>query len=383
MEGFEKMKRKRICIDINSITRLFVQGFLSGIGGTTLELITALSKIEDEIPFEIVLYSQNMKGIGGRNLNLSFKNKHLYFPHRENYDQFLCRYPVREIFTRYDLLHIPHNYECVRCPEKTLVTLHDAMFYSYPEPFLVDEYMKSAITSLAGKAKGIVTCSESSKRDILKYMNVADEKVTVIPWGVSTKQFFPESQENINRMKSNFSLNKPYFIMVSCNIGRKNTTMLMENFRNYMQNGGQYDLVLVWKNPPSELLNEYKKEIDEKRIHFAGGLSESDLRTMYSGATASFFPSKYEGFGLPILESIACATPVVTCRNSSLEEVGKDIALYVNPDSCEEMSQCMLNFEAGKYDSNAFREKAMLYIKDFSWENTARKYVEFYQKYLD
>ena len=373
---------KRLCIDINSIVPLFVRGYVSGIGRTTLELVEALAGIKDELSFEIILFSQNMKGISGRNLNLPFKNKHLYLPYRENYNKFLGKYPIREVFTQYDLLHIPHNFENVHCPEKTLVTLHDAMFYSYPEPFLVDEKMKRLITSLAVKSKGIVTCSESSKGDILKYMNVAEEKITVIPWGVSTKQFFPESQELIHKAMNKFSLNKPYFIMVSCNIGRKNTAMLIENFRNYIQEGGQYDLVLVWENPPPDLLNKYKKEIGEKRIHFVGGISTSDLRAMYSGAIASFFPSKYEGFGLPILESIACATPVVTCRNSSLEEVGKKMALYVDPDSSEEMSQYMHDFEVGKYDLDVFQEKAMLHIKDFSWENTAKKYVEFYQKNL-
>ena len=373
---------KRICIDINSVVPLFVFGYVSGVGRTTLELVEALAEIKDELPFEITLYSQNMKGIGGRNLNTPFKNRHLYLPYRYKYSKFLGKYPLREIFTCYDLLHIPHNFEYVHCPEKTLITLHDAMFYSYPEPFLVGKGMKKMITSLAVKAKGIVTCSESSKKDIMKYMKIAEEKITVIPWGISTKQFFPESREYIHKTMFKFSLNKPYFIMVSCDIGRKNTAMLMENFRNYIQEGGQYDLVLVWENPPLDLLNNYKKEIDHKRIHFVGGLSETDIRAMYSGAIASFFPSKYEGFGLPILESIACVTPVVTCRNSSLEEVGKETALYVDPDSSEEMAQWMHNFEAGKYDFDVFREKAILHVKDFSWEKAARKYVDFYMKYL-
>ncbi len=83
------MKKKKVLIDINSIVPLFVRGYLSGIGRTTLELINALAEIKDELPFEIILYSQNMKGIGGKNLDLPFQNRHLYLPHRENYNKIL------------------------------------------------------------------------------------------------------------------------------------------------------------------------------------------------------------------------------------------------------------------------------------------------------
>ena len=80
---------KKLLIDIDSIVPYYVSGKLNGIGRTTLELINALDNIKKDIPFEIALYSQNMKGIGGKNTGLSFKNKHLYFPHREKKEQFL------------------------------------------------------------------------------------------------------------------------------------------------------------------------------------------------------------------------------------------------------------------------------------------------------
>lgn len=123
---------KKLLIDVDSIVPYYVSGKVNGIGRTTLELIQALSKIPN-IPFEIELYSQNMKGIGGRNTGLPFKSKHLYLPHRASIDKLLARFPVREWLTGYDLMHIPHNFEYVHRPDKCVVTLHDALFMKMQE----------------------------------------------------------------------------------------------------------------------------------------------------------------------------------------------------------------------------------------------------------
>lgn len=103
---------------------------------------------------------------------------------------------------------------------------------------------------------------------------------------------------------------------------------------------------------------------------------------VYNGATATFFPTRYEGFGFPILESFACNTPVVTCRNTSLPEVGGNIALYTDEDGVDEMSYYMELFENENFDLHLFREQAKNYIKRFSWENTALQYVELYKSLL-
>ena len=112
------------------------------------------------------------------------------------------------------------------------------------------------------------------------------------------------------------------------------------------------------------------------------GLGDVYKRQVYNGATATFFPTRYEGFGFPILESFACNTPVVTCRNTSLPEVGGNIALYTDEDGVDEMSYYMELFENENFDLHLFREQAKNYIKRFSWENTALQYVELYKSLL-
>ena len=144
----------------------------------------------------------------------------------------------------------------------------------------------------------------------------------------------------------------------------------------------EHKLVLVWSNPPKSILNLCQKNIENSDIIFLKYISDKDLVSVYNGATATFFPTRYEGFGFPILESFACNTPVVTCRNTSLPEVGGNIALYTDEDGVDEMSYYMELFENENFDLHLFREQAKNYIKRFSWENTALQYVELYKSLL-
>jgi Glycosyltransferase len=375
------MKNKRVCIDVNSIVPYFVRGYMNGVGRTSMELLEALAE-KKELPFEIVLYSQNLKGVGGRNLNLPFESKHFYFPYRENWNKIMSLFPVREVLTNSELIHIPHNFEYVYNPSKVLITLHDALFMKLDESMFNHAKMRQLVPPLINKCRGIVTCSEASKRDITEYMKVEEEKISVIPWGISRKVFFREEKDIVESFNRTHLLERPYFTMVSCNEGRKNTISLLRAFRLYLNAGGNFDLVLLWGNPPSSILNEFSSEMKSKRVRFLSPVDESGLRALYTGAKASFFPSKYEGFGLPVLESLACGTPVVTCRNSSLEEVGGNVAFYTEPEDLERMAQYMIDFEKNAYNYSEIRETAETHLLKFSWEKTAASYIDFYSRYF-
>lgn len=373
---------KRLCIDINSVIPLYSRGYLTGVGRTTFDLVRALNKQKDNLPFEVILYSQNTKGVKANLLNLKFKYKHLYYPYREKWNEILSFFPVRECLIGYDLLHIPQNYIPLYSPSKAVITLHDALFMIMQEKVFEHELLKDKVPGLASKCKAIITCSESSKHDIIDTMNIQADKITVVPWGISKNIFFPEENNIIQDFNQKNSLHHPYFTMVSCSDGRKNTTSLLKAYKLYLSQGGNYDLVLLWNNPPEYIIREFSTEIEQKRLHFLSSINEDDLRALYSGATASFFPSKYEGFGLPILESMACGTPVVTCRNSSLEEVGADIALYTGSEDIEQMAQYMYDFENKRYDIQDLRARGLNHAEKFSWQKTANAYIDFYKKYI-
>ena len=368
---------KRLLIDVNSIVPYYVTGRINGIGRTTLELIQALAKVP-ELPFEVVLYSQNMKGIGGRNAGLSFKNKHLYLPHREKIDRLLARFPVREWFTGYDLMHIPHNFEYVYRPDRCVVTLHDALFMKMQEAAFEHEKMKQIVPTFMHQCKHIITCSEASKRDIVETMGIQPEKITVIYWGVKHDIFFPQSDKSgvQGKLQSKFKVSNPYFLSVSCNAERKRTDVLV---RSYIALSNKqtlsHDLVLVWGNPPISLLEEVKNSS-------VTNILDEDLALLYNGADAMFFPSSYEGFGLPLLEAMACGTPVVTCRNSSLDEIAGEAAIYLEEPISNSLCNVMRQFDQHELDLNSMIEKGLKRAALFNWGDTSCSYVDLYKKLL-
>lgn len=369
---------KKVLIDANPIVPYFVSGKMDGIGRTNRELIQALDKLKDDIPFKIELFTQNLKGISAKKLNTNFKTHHLYLRNIESHNKISKNFQLRELLTRYDLQHITHNYELVTDPSKCIVTIHDAMFFSYPENFLGAEQNRKIIPPFARNAKHIITISENSKREIMEYMKVSEEKITVIPWGVDFNLLKPHEVPD-NR----WSGKSPYFTSVSCDVGRKNTITLLKAYKEFAKQNPDHHLILVWRSPSEEAIKISEEKNLKGKVHFASNLSNQELADIYAGATASFFPSLYEGFGLPILESMACGVPCVTCRNSSLKEVGGEAAIYVDdPMDIKALALEMEKFENGNYDFVKLKKQSLNQAQNFTWEKSAKSTINVYRQCL-
>jgi glycosyltransferase involved in cell wall biosynthesis len=355
---------------------------LPGIGRTALELALAFDEKNTQ-DINIDLYCQTFRGsIPARFRHL--KKRNIFWPKGERYDRLKECAPMLEVLAPYDLLHIPHNFEKVHRPDKTVVTIHDALFFAYPEDFLGHDYLCNHLPGFARNCQAIATPSISSKSDIVNYLDVPPEKVTVIPWGVDRSIFnAADKQGAFRRVAGATGENRPYFLSVSCDIGRKNTITLLHAFRAALNSCQEHNLLLVWGKPPDDYLKEFSKEIEAGRIMFLKHVPDDFLGDLYAGASASFFPSRYEGFGLPVLESLACGTPVVTCRNSSLTEVGGGAALYVDPGDIDGMADLMRSFDRGIGFGNEHDEKACLaQAARFTWEKAASDYIAFYKASL-
>lgn len=371
------MKRKKVLIDVNSVVPCFALGKMSGISRTTLELVKALSELDDT-PVQLALTAQNMKGIGASQLRSGLEEHHLYVPYREFWNKLLSRTPVQRWICGHSLLHIPHNFAYVHRNEPCVVTLHDTIFMKMAEEGAGHEELRRNAPAFLKRCRRIITCSEHSANDIRAMLQEETPPIDVIPWGIRHDIFYPTDNKKAVRdeLAWCYGISKPYFVSISCNAGRKRTDALV---RAYLELSAErplhHELVLVWENPPAKLLDEVAESNCAHRIHFLNRVEEADLRLLYQGATAAFTPSSYEGFGLPVAEAMACGTPVVTCRNSSLEKVGGNAAIYIDEPISRSLPLMMKQLDASLVPTAYHRELGLAQANRFRWEYTASKTI--------
>lgn len=372
------MKPIRLLFDANPMVMRTGRTHLPGIGRAALELARALDELNDA-DVDIRLVTQTFRG----HIPASFRNlavRNIPWPIGPRYDWLKQRFPLLETLAPYDLFYEPSNFAPLHRPDKAVVTIHDAMFFSYPEAFLGHDRARQRAPAFARRARAIATPSHASKADIVKYMGVNEDKVAVIPWGVDRRIFNANDKRGAKeRVARATDSDRPWYVAVSCDVGRKNTLTVLRAFKAALAEGIEHDLLLVWGNPPAEYLLEFADEVKSGRIHFLKHVDDILLGDLYAGATASWFPSRYEGFGLPVLESLACGTPVVTCRNSSLVEVGGDVAIYVEPDAIDEMATLMRQLDLNEPPAAHGSQACLAQADKFCWQETAKAYLELFK----
>jgi glycosyltransferase involved in cell wall biosynthesis len=295
----------------------------------------------------------------------------------------LSQFPVKEWLTGYDMMHIPHNFEYVHCPARTIVTLHDALFMKIREDAFSHDALQQQVPPLMHRCKTIVTCSEYSRQDIIQTMNVPPDKITVIPWGIRHDVFYPVTgtPEVKQQLSERFGLQRDYFFSVSCSMERKNTPRLIDVYIKLAKQGIRKDLCLVW-NAPASIREQVNRAGLSDRIHFLYNLTDDELRLLYAGATATVFPSLYEGFGLPVLESMACGTPVICSNVTSLPEVGGDVAVYIDPLDNDSIAAALVAFDTDQYDVSELACKGIRHASAYTWERSAAAMVNIYKDCL-
>lgn len=210
-----------------------------------------------------------------------------------------------------------------------------------------------------------ISISKNTAYDLIKYFpHISHEKVFIAPCGIGT-HIYPETQENIYNFKDRYNIQNPYFLLVGERIGwmgYKNTQLFFESFSKW-DFRSQYEIVCVGGQPELEsVLLSYCQNIP---IHVLR-LNDEELRAAYSGAYSLVYPSKYEGFGLPVLEAMACRCPVITCSNGSIPEVANNAALYVKDNSIKEMLNAFSLLQSNSIRKTLI-QRGINQSKKFSW----------------
>jgi cephalosporin hydroxylase/glycosyltransferase involved in cell wall biosynthesis/SAM-dependent methyltransferase len=227
-------------------------------------------------------------------------------------------------------------------------------------------------------ASAYITISHNTASDLLKFFpDIAPELVTVAHCGVP-KNLSPASPEEIESFKIKYNLSKPYFMMVGAAGGHKNAPLFLQAFAQ-LPNQTEFDIVCTAHSALTK--DEFEPYTSGSTVHKLP-LSDEELKAAFSGAVALVYPSQYEGFGLPILEAMACGCPVITCPNASIPEVAGEAALYVQDDDVEEMAIALVNIQKPEV-REALIAAGIEQAKKFSWSKMAKTVTSVFIKVFE
>lgn len=216
------------------------------------------------------------------------------------------------------------------------------------------------------QASSYVAVSENTAHDLIQFFpQISPASVKVAHNGVKTT-FSRATSEEFNQFKIKYGIAKPYFILVGAGSGYKNSMLFFKAFAKLSTKQG-FDIVCTGSG--SLLEADFRPYSSGSVVHMLQ-LSDEELKAAYSGAVALVYPSKYEGFGLPVLEAIACGCPVITCPNASIPEVAGDAALYVNDEDVEGLANALCEVQKPSVRQSLITT-GLQQAKKFSWSKMA------------
>ncbi len=289
---------------------------------------------------------------------------------------------------RLDLLHSPYYIKPYWLPCPSVLTLYDIISHTHPHslPSARARLLFEITTRLALRsAHLILTLSHDAAKALHHHYNVPPDKIVVTP-GAADARFSPASAEAIAAVRARYDLPPAYVLYLGINKPHKNLVRLVEAWSkvSHEERGG---VTLVLAGREDARYSDHRRRAAElglgNRVRFLGDVAEADLPALYSGALAFVFPSLAEGFGLPVLEAMACGTPVVCSNLSSLPEVVGDAALLVNPYDVVALAAAICRLLADESLRQEMRAKGLAQAAKFSWERTARETLAAYRRLAD
>ncbi|OQB27462.1 MAG: Mannosylfructose-phosphate synthase [Chloroflexi bacterium ADurb.Bin180] len=290
--------------------------------------------------------------------------------------------PVELFSGRLDVFHSPDFALAPVLRARTLVTVHDLSFRRVPECFksALLSYLNRVVPRSVARADIVLADSESTRNDAIELLRLAPERVFVVYAGVDSRFRRVTDQGLLEDVRSRYSLPGRFVLSVGTLQPRKNYVRLIEAFSRLSD---VEDVSLVISGARGWLYEEIFRRVEElglsSRVLFPGYVAEADLPALYSLSEVFAFPSLYEGFGLPPLEAMACGTPVVVSRASSLPEVVGNAGCLVDPLSVEEIAgtlQALLDSPARRAD---LAEQGVAQAARFTWSEAARVLLGLYR----
>lgn len=353
-----------------------------GIGTYIRNLLRQLARIDQRTEFVLLCREPDVQALASLGQN--------FRPVVETADNYSIaeqiRIPLALKREGVTLFHAPHYVlpPLVRC--RSVVTIHDCIHLMFPQYLpnrLAYIYARASIAMASRCATRVMTVSESSKRDILRFVNVDPDKISVIYNAYDERFGVEPREEDVVRVRERYQLHDEFVLYAGNVKPHKNLERLIAAFQIVRKRGLDHlKLVLI-----GDEISKYaalRRAVHQHQLHkyvrFLGYLPEETLAVMYRLAGVFVFPSLYEGFGLPPLEAMASGTPVVTSNVSSLPEVAGDAAVLVDPYDPDAIADGIFRVLSDESLRRDLRRKGIVRAHQFSWETSVGRIHDIYDQ---
>ena len=353
-----------------------------GIGTYIRNILIELSRLDRDTEYIVLCRPDDLESgdVLGRNFRMVPETAPTY----SLAEQF--KIPLSLARERVKLVHEPHYVlpPLLRC--RSVVTIHDCIHLMFPEYLpnrLAYYYAKSSIWAASRKSDRILTVSEASKRDILRFFDVRPEKVEVIYNAIDERFLAPANPERMDLVRKRYQLDHPFVLYVGNIKPHKNIERLIASFGEARKQCDEHLKLIIIGDEISKypgLRQQVHRHKLDKHVRFLGFQPMETLAAFYRLARAFVFPSLYEGFGLPPLEAMACGTPVVTSNVSSLPEVAGGAALLVDPYDEDAIASGIVRAVTDDALRHDLIERGRQRARTFSWKQSVQKIHEIYMQ---
>lgn len=350
-----------------------------GVSVYTLNLLKYFQKkANNEINFLVFLRDKPLPDLPPENSFFRYQ----IIPSKFLWSQFFL--PLHLFFKKnINVFFAPAHYSPRFLKIPLVVTIHDLSFFYYPDEFLkTDLYkLKNWTKYSVEKAKKIIAVSKTTKKDLIKFYNLEDERIAVIYNGYEkkAKDFFAKNGKYELKIKNfikKFKITaKKYILYVGTIQPRKNLNILIEAFLKFKKNNPDYKLVIAGKK--GWLYQKIFEKVIElnlkKEVIFTDYIDDAMLVYLYKNAFCFVMPSLYEGFGIPLLEAMDNNCPVISSFTSSLPEIGDNACLYFDPKNSDDLYNKLITLKNNQHLRQELIKKGKERIKNFSWQKCAEE----------
>lgn len=365
---------------MSKVVTIDARWLVGGIGTYTENLLRSLAQVATSLRFHAIARSDDAALIRTFCDRVAILDVPIYTLR----EQFLVPRAARNC----DLLHIPHFNVPLAHRGPLIVSIMDLIHLQSPKyrrSLSSRLYARPMLNLAARKADHIVTVSNYSKRQIVEELRLPESTISVIPCGVSEHFHPPENSDDMRAMTRGLGLTRPYLLYVGNLKPHKNVDVLLLAYAELRKRKGLQHLLLIvgndlrWKQ---STIDKCSRLGIQESVVFAPHIPAASLPAVYAGADLLVLPSTMEGFGLPVIEAMACGTPVVCSNAASLPEVAGEAALFFDPSNHDDLVSQIEDVLNSSDLRTSLRDKGLRRAKRFTWQESAQMHLSLYRQLL-